>query len=76
MKIILRAFREKLVLSIVMMDTVAEEYSFGISLEPGPVFTGTVTIIVLENVLKCLSNLKIILAVLHPYDITTIFRCL
>ena len=74
MKIILRALWEELVLSIVVMDTVAEEYPFGISLELGPVFTGTVTFIVLENILKRLADLEIIFAVLHPDNVTAIFR--
>ena len=57
-----------------MMDAVAEEHPLRISLELGEFPACTVTVVVLKDILKDLANLEIILVVLHPDDVTAIFR--
>ena len=73
MEILLRTLREELVLGIVMVDTVAEEHSLGICLELSPILTCTVALIVLEDILEGLANVKVVLAVLHPDDVAAVF---
>ena len=55
------------------MDTVAEEHSLCISLKLCKLRSRAVSRIVLKDILNCLPYLKIMLAVLHPDNITTIF---
>ena len=56
-----------------MMDTIAEEHSLRVSLKLLIFFSGTVSLIVLNNIFKYLTNSKIILAILYPDDVTAIF---
>ena len=55
------------------MDTVAEEHPFRIGLELLELLAGAVTLVILKNILQGLPYRKIILAVLHPDDVTAIF---
>ena len=57
-----------------MVDTVAEEYPLGISLELREFHTRTVALIIFQNIRKSLADLEIILVVLHPDDVTAVFR--
>ena len=56
-----------------MVDTVAEEHSLCISLECLIFLACSVTLVVLKDSLESLADIKIILAVLHPDDVTAIF---
>ena len=59
-----------------MMDSVTEEESLCICLKRLIISTLPITLIVCDNILHHLSDRKIILAVLHPDDVTTILRSL
>ena len=59
-----------------VVDSVAEEHSLGIGLETCPIFRSAVSLIILKNSLKRLPYPEIMLVVLHPDDITTIFGSL
>ena len=76
MEIILRALREELVLSIVVMDTVAEEYPFGIHHKFLPLFALAVTLVVGYDPLKGFPYSKVVFEVLAEEDIPSAFSCL
>jgi hypothetical protein len=56
-----------------MVYTVTEEHPLGIDLKILEILTGAVSLIILKDILKSLPHLKIILAVLHPDNVTAIF---
>ena len=72
-EIFLRTVREELVLSIVVMDAVAEEHPFSIYSKILEIFAVPVPVIIFENILKSLPYPEIVPAVLVPDDIPAVF---
>ena len=56
-----------------VVDAVAEEHSLSVCLELRPALASAVSLVVLKDVLEHLAHFKIVLAVLHPDDVTAIF---